>query len=86
MSDICKECCRECGDDACKEEEFQIVLINITIFLQSEENRLNICECILIYLKHYKHIMLSIEGLRKKKLQSEYHYRINKNYIKWLIT
>jgi len=82
MTDIGNECCRECN----KEEEFQRVLTNVTIFLQSEEKTSNIYDFILTYLKQYKHINVSSERLCKKKIHSEYNNKVNKNYIKWLIT
>jgi hypothetical protein len=84
MTDIGKECYRDTVNDI--EKDLKRVLTNVTILLQSEENRCNIYEFILTYLKHYKHINLSIESLYKKKTQTEYHYKVNKNYIKWLIT
>jgi len=82
---ISKEVCRYANNEL----EFQQVLYNVSIFLRSEENRINFYEFISIYLKHYKHINISMEGLCKKKMMPEYAYKVNKNYknyIKWLTT
>jgi hypothetical protein len=88
-----------CINQMCKngsdEKSFHTVLTNVSVFLRhvSEENsiynNINIYDAILVYLKKYKEVKLSVEGLCRKKASSFIDYDLKTNaasYIKWLVT
>lgn len=80
---------KEIGKDIHNEIELKQVLANVSIFLKSEENRLNLYEFISVYIKYYKRTNLSMEKLCIKKMMPEYSHNVSKNYkkyIKWLTT
>jgi hypothetical protein len=79
---------KELGKDIHNEIELKQVLANVSIFLKSEENRLNLYEFISVYIKYYKRTNLSMEKLCIKKMMPEYSHNVSnyKKYIKWLTT
>ena len=88
-----------CINQMCKngsdEKTLDTVLTNVSVFLHhlleenSIYNKINIYDIILVYLKKYKEVKLSVEGLCKKKALSNDYYDLKTNaasYIKWLVT